>query len=334
MFGHSPCGMAVYLVRCLESGREQQQRLGKQRNDLASVIAERWPDAMVALSPGRIVVEMAAGRAIELAQLAGLTTVSPCERVSRAELEATVLALARRRLSPATSFAIRVRRDRRDPGAASLDIARALADVIVSATKAPVDLTTPMVTIGIELRGDTAYVFDEIVQGVDRTGPRLPSATRPDGEVRFVADQMLGRLAARLRLLGYDTLTVFDIADSEVTRLAATDGRILLTRDGPLSRTLAVPVHFVVAKQPQAQLAEVLARFGLTPDRSQLFSRCTLCNTSIVPVEEAAVSELLPANVRGKGIELFRCPGCSQVYWHGSHVERILEDLAASGIRA
>lgn len=317
--------MALYLIRCSETGREQQARLGKQRRDLASVIIDRWPAATVTTSPGRLVVEGPPAIADELAQIPGLVDVSPCERATRSEIVATAVALAGA-LGDRT-FAVRVRRRDTDAGERSLDIAREVADAIVAATGARVDLKRPAVTVGIELRGDVAYVFVATVAGIDRAGPPVPVVRA--GEPTFVADQMLGRLAARLRLLGYDTRTVFDIADSEVTRMAVTDGRILLTRDGPLSRTLAVPVHFVVATKPQLQLAEVVKALGLVPDPAKLFTRCTLCNAPIARIAEADAPDL-PATVRGKGIDIYRCTSCAHLYWRGSHVERILEDLAAS----
>lgn len=320
--------MGVYLVRLVELGREQQARLGKQRKDLAAVIAARWPAARVTTAPGRVIVDGDDGIEAELAALPGLGSVSPCTRVARADVVAAAVARARDALAlPGTTFAVRVRRDRRDGGEPSLVLARAIADAVVAATGAGVDLSTPDVTLGVELRGDVAYVFDRVVAGVDRAGPPRPRAA---GVPRFVADQMLGRLAARLRLLGYDTLTVFDIADSEVTRLAAADGRVLLTRDGPLARTLAVPVHFVAATRPQAQLAEVVAALGLAPDPAHLFTRCTLCNAAIEAVDAHAVAARVPPHVIAQAVPCFRCPGCDQVYWRGSHVERILDDLTAS----
>jgi uncharacterized protein with PIN domain len=225
------------------------------------------------------------------------------------------------------TFAVRVRRDRRFHRERSLDVAGAIAEAITAATGARVDLDHPDVIIGVELRGDTALVFDRVIPGVDQAGPMVPPAP---GEPRFVADQMLGRLAARLRLLGYDTLTVYDIADSEVTRLAA--GRILLTRDAALARTQAVPAHFVVATSPREQLAEVIAALGLEPDPARLFTRCTLCNTPVEPAAEDDVD--VPPGVRGQHLAFFRCPSCGQVYWRGSHVERILDDLADSGVHS
>jgi len=319
--------MATYLVRCAEIGHEQ--RHGKLRRDLAAVIAERLPGAAIELAPGRLIVEARPGAAAVLAAQPGVISVSPCLRVGRDDLPDAVVALARKSLHADASFAVRVRRrgarDVRSP-----DLARRLGDAVGAATGARIDLVHPDVAIGVELRDDDAFVFDRVIEGVDRTGPAAP---RADGEPRFVVDQMLGRLAPRLRLLGYDTLTVHDLPDSEVMRLAAADGRILLTRDAALSRTQSVPVLHVAARTPREQLAEVLAALALSPDPSRLFSRCTLCNAPVEPVGEAAIHDLLPAGVRGRGLAFFRCPACAQLYWRGSHVERILSDLAAAGVR-
>ncbi len=326
--------MATYLVRCAEVGREMQDRHGKLRRDLANVIAERLPDAVTTLAPGRLVVETTVDAAGVLAALPGVINVSPCQRVSQAEVEPAVVALATAQLSSEMSFAVRVRRsgERGGPLAheRSPDIAKRLGDAIANATGARVDLTEPDVEIGVELRGDDAFVFDRVIEGVDRAGP---TAERAAGEPRFLADQMLGRLAARLRLLGYDTITVYDLADSEVTRIAARDGRILLTRDGPLAQTRAVPVHRVAATDPRKQLAEVLDALALTPEPARYFSRCTLCNTPVEPVAESDVREALPAGVRDRDLVFARCPSCEQVYWHGSHVPRILDELRAAGAR-
>ena len=317
------------MIRCAETGREQQARFGKLRRDLASVIAERLPGAHVEMAPGRVIVDTHDDAAELLAALPGVGTVSPCERVAFGELEAAAVALARRSVRAAGTFAVRVRRGGEKTGASAHErrpeITRRLADAIVVATHARIDLTSPDVEIGVELRGDEAFIFDRIVDGIDRTGPAAP---RSAGDARFLADQMLGRLAARLRLLGYDTLTVFDIADSEVTRLAAAEGRILLTRDGPLAQTRAVPVYRVDATDPREQLTEVVDAFSLAPDPARYFTRCALCNTPVESVDEAAVRDRLPSAVRDRGLELFRCAPCDRLYWRGTHVERILDELA------
>ncbi len=326
--------MATYLVRYTETGRERQPVRQKQRHDLAAVIAERLPGAAIVMDPGRLIVDGEPDRADVLAAIPGVLSVSPCQRVREPALAATVVERARHRLAAGDRFAVRVRRAGEHPAPTprerTLDLARTLGDAVAIATGARVDLTRPDVVIGVELRGDDAFVFDHSVPGIDRVGPTAP---RADGEPRFFVDQMLGRLGARLRLLGYDTRIARDLPDSEVTRIAAAEGRILLTRDTALSRTRAVPVHYVVATTPRAQLAEVLSAFALAPDPARFFTRCSVCNTPVESVAEADVRADLPPGVRGRDLALFRCPACGQLYWHGSHVARILDDLAGAGVR-
>lgn len=318
--------MATFLVRCADLGHEQ--RHGKQRRDLARTIAERIPGAAIESTPGRLVVEAEADAA-QLAALPGVISVSPCRRVRRDQVVDAVVELARASVAPGASLAVRVRR-RGDASVRSPELARMLGDAASTATGARIDLAHPDVAIAVELRDDEAFVFDRVIEGVDRTGPAAP---RAEGEPRFLVDQMLGRLAPRLRLLGYDVRTVHDLPDSEVMRLAAEEGRILVTGDLALSRTRSVPVVHVVSRSPREQLAEVARALALTPDRARMFTRCTLCNAPVEPVAEAAIAERLPAGVRDRNLAFFRCPECAQLYWRGSHVERILADLAAAGIR-
>ena len=48
--------------------------------------------------------------------------------------------------------------------------------------------------------------------------------------MKFIADVMLGRLAKRLRLLGFDVLYDRAFIDNEIIRLSLEQGRIILTR--------------------------------------------------------------------------------------------------------
>jgi uncharacterized protein with PIN domain len=40
------------------------------------------------------------------------------------------------------------------------------------------------------------------------------------------------------------------------------------------------------------------------------------------------VRDRLPDGVCARDQVILRCPGCDQLYWHGSHVDRILAELA------
>ena len=150
---------------------------------------------------------------------------------------------------------------------------------------------------------------------------------------RFVLDGHLGRLAAYLRMAGFDTRYARDAGDDELAAVSADEDRILLTRDlGLLRRGIVRRGAFVRSDRPPVQLAEVLARFGLA-DLVAPFGRCMRCNE---PLEEAAPSDvvgLVPPRVLREQPDFRRCRACGGIYWRGSHhrrMERILGEAIES----
>lgn len=155
---------------------------------------------------------------------------------------------------------------------------------------------------------------------------------QPQLELCFVADTHLGRLAAYLRMLGFDTLYRNDYGDEELAQLAS-EKRTLLTRDLELlMRTVVTRGYFVRAIEPRIQLAEVVQRFGLiraiTP-----FCRCVHCNAMLQPVKKELVSNRLLPETKQHFDEFYLCPACERIYWKGSHyrrMQKLIEGLAAS----
>jgi hypothetical protein len=145
----------------------------------------------------------------------------------------------------------------------------------------------------------------------------------------FVADRMLGRLAKMLRLLGYDTIYASDISPAQLKELARREDRVILTR-GEVSRrfTGMENVFSLKSEKSAEQLREVLEKYRLDL-QGGLWTRCTLCNATITRIEKAQVESLVKPKVFQLYAEFYRCSGCGQVYWQGSHVERILRNLAA-----
>jgi uncharacterized protein with PIN domain len=145
---------------------------------------------------------------------------------------------------------------------------------------------------------------------------------------RFVADRMIGRLARMLRLLGYDTLYQPELDPAGLTQLALCDERIILTRGETRLRFPGAPKIFSLRSEyPPEQLREMVAEFSLDP-KSGLWTRCTVCNGRISPAEKEEIKGLVKPKVYKIYSEFYRCAGCGRVYWHGSHVERILKNLS------
>jgi len=139
---------------------------------------------------------------------------------------------------------------------------------------------------------------------------------------------MLGRLAKLLRLLGYDTWYARDMSTTQLLEIARQGARVVLTR-GDLQKRFPniANVYSLKSEFPPEQLREMVERFGLDT-RSALWTRCTLCNSRIARVEERDVESRVDPRVFRIYKEFFRCTGCGHIYWRGSHVERILRNLA------
>ena len=145
----------------------------------------------------------------------------------------------------------------------------------------------------------------------------------PAGEVRFVADNHLGRLAAYLRMLGFDTWYRRDSEDAELAKISAEEERILLTRDrGLLKRNVVKRGYCVQSTDPARQLVEVVQRFELASS-TKPFRRCVHCNALLRPVAKEAVADRLLPETRQFYDEFFLCPSCGHVYWKGSHYRRM-----------
>lgn len=180
------------------------------------------------------------------------------------------------------------------------------------------------------LANDRPVQFDYIVQDGDQIEvypfiPNVgaPSQSLPDGAPRFIIDNHLGKLAKSLRMLGFDCLYRNDYQDEELARLAAQEGRTLLTRDRRLlMRKMITSGYCVRDLDPRRQVQEVMRRFNLCA-AIQPFRRCINCNGLLQPVSKGAVLNRLEPLTKQYFDEFRICPECSQVYWKGSHFERM-----------
>ena len=147
--------------------------------------------------------------------------------------------------------------------------------------------------------------------------------------MKFIADSMLGKLAKWLRMLGYDTEFIRDADDDELVRVAVREDRILLTRDTRLCERRMVRKRcvFVDWGSTAAQVRQVFQALNLHFSEDSLFTRCTICNGEIVPIEKALLAERVPPYVYKTQSEYGYCARCDKIYWRGTHVEHVLEAL-------
>ncbi len=167
--------------------------------------------------------------------------------------------------------------------------------------------------------------LDYLVNGGDRVEvypATAETAARPP-ELRFVLDNHLGRLAAYLRMMGFDVLYRNDYQDEALARDSEEQERILLTRDRRLLMRKAVKYGCCLRSlNSRRQLEEVVDRYNLL-DAIRPFQRCLRCNTPLVPVDKAEIIDRLEPLTKKYFDEFHICPACGQIYWKGSHYERM-----------
>ena len=160
-----------------------------------------------------------------------------------------------------------------------------------------------------------------------------PVPNGPPVEPRFLLDNHLGRLAAYLRMLGFDCLYQTDYDDAELAGILQRDERILLSRDRRLlMRRVVTQGYCPRSLDSQEQLTEVVQRFDLI-NRITPFHRCVRCNHPLEPVSKEEILDRLEPLTKQYFDEFHICPACKQIYWKGSHYERIqalIEQMAKS----
>ncbi len=161
---------------------------------------------------------------------------------------------------------------------------------------------------------------------ITQDGDQVEVHPIPNGcpiEPRFVLDNHLGRLTAYLRMLGFDCLYHNDYDDGELAETSQSEERILLSRDRRLLMRKSVTYGYCLRSLDSLeQLTEVIQRFDLT-SRIAPFHRCLRCNHLLEPVAKEAILDRLEPLTKLYFDEFQICPACQQIYWKGSHYEKM-----------
>ncbi len=173
----------------------------------------------------------------------------------------------------------------------------------------------PSSEVDLVLCGGESVEFDHVVEDGKRIAvfPVFESLdlqgttavrNEPLRHPAFVTGPGLTRLAAYLRMLGFDTISCDDSTLREPPDRSRTSSRILLTRDpSPVSSPRVLRIH---GARPRRQALQVVAALDLRR-RIRPLGRCPRCNSDL---GESCVP--LPA-----------CSVCETGYRDGPHLRRV-----------
>ena len=148
------------------------------------------------------------------------------------------------------------------------------------------------------------------------------------GKPGFILDTHLGKLAGYLRMAGFDTLYRNDYEDDVLAQVSHDETRILLTRDlGVLKRGIVTYGYFVRNTAPKKRLIEISKRYGLA-QYVEPFRYCMKCNGIVESVDKQSIIDHVPHDTAEYYDEFQQCQSCNQIYWKGSHhqkMERLID---------
>jgi hypothetical protein len=142
-------------------------------------------------------------------------------------------------------------------------------------------------------------------------------------EIKFFADNNVGKLAKWLRMMGYDTLFFNGSDDSSMIAIALAEGRVILTRDTQIMRRRVVTsgqlkAILIQGDEPEQQMRQVIDSLNLDC-QFRPFTICLECNQPLVPRSREQVKDLVPPYVFQTQVQYVECPTCHRIYWRGTH---------------
>src|SRR5918995_3314803 len=155
--------------------------------------------------------------------------------------------------------------------------------------------------------------------------------------VAFLADAMLGNIARKLRIFGFDTVYMAQAHDDEILKIGIEQDRVILTADKELfKRIVKAGARGVLVSGGASELEDlvhILTKNGITSvGMNGIGSRCSVCNG---PLEERTSDQvknddcnnnddvIVPDKVIACHNQFFQCTACGKIYWEGGHLKRI-----------
>ncbi len=145
----------------------------------------------------------------------------------------------------------------------------------------------------------------------------------------FFVDAMLGNLARKMRLLGYDSKYESSIKDSDLIEMANKQRRVIITKDENLSKgaeKVGIATVLVRGKDEIEQIIQVATKIGLSDfviDTNS--SRCVDCNGKLETIDKIRVINKVPSRIYERQEKFWICRDCKKIYWEGTHFEKLQE---------
>jgi len=145
----------------------------------------------------------------------------------------------------------------------------------------------------------------------------------------FLVDAMLGNIAKKLRLFGFDSEYFSDIDDSKLIEKAKNENRTIISRDYLLidrAKKNEISSIYITKEKELDQFLEILETTHLQLDEiSGNTARCPKCNSPTSQIDKLKIGNKIPQGVLEYNDKFWKCDGCDQIYWEGTHIKNLQE---------
>ncbi|MGD8353616.1 MAG: Mut7-C RNAse domain-containing protein [Pseudomonadota bacterium] len=150
---------------------------------------------------------------------------------------------------------------------------------------------------------------------------------RDEIQLKLLADAMLGSLARKLRLLGFDTAYAGDADGNELKYLVRSKDLILITRDLTLAGSLGERAWVPAGSDVEQEFRSIAGNLALFRHQLKPFSRCIDCNVTLESADAMDAEGMVPPYIFQRHKKFSRCPSCRRIFWGGTHRERMEKEV-------
>jgi len=145
----------------------------------------------------------------------------------------------------------------------------------------------------------------------------------------FFVDAMLGNIAKKLRLLGFDSEYSSDVGDSELLEKSKNEDRLIISKDQNLIRRaekMGISAVHISKEDEIEQFQEILQKINLNfTEISGDVARCPKCNSTTSEIDKSEIKNEIQERILEYHDKFWRCDGCNQIYWEGTHIKNLQE---------
>ena len=147
-------------------------------------------------------------------------------------------------------------------------------------------------------------------------------------EYSFMADAMLGKIARKLRMFGFDTIYDPNIDDMDILDSSKNKGRIVLTSDRMLFKRCkkrGINTILTYKETDIENLVTIFSSLNIKSINSQKVPYlCTSCNGLLnTIIDKNSIKYDIPVRLLHSNKLFYKCTNCRKIYWRGSHMEQI-----------